>query len=196
VPPDTAELARIRSGKIVLNVETLALRQDIDCAIETSSTQLEDKQQTIEVLMPGSITLEADALRLRQVLINLISNASKFSPPQSKIWIKSTVEGDEAVVRVEDRGRGIPSELLPHIFELFTQAAAPPRDQAAHSGLGLGLTLVKNFVELHHGTVQARSEGVDKGAETSIRLPLKQPVLESDEATSDRLAEPQQRRPL
>jgi signal transduction histidine kinase len=122
------------------------------------------------------ITLEADALRLQQVLVNLIGNASKFSPDGGKIWIKATVEGDEAVLRVEDRGRGIPSELLPHIFELFTQSTAPSRDDAARSGLGLGLTLVKSFVELHHGTVQARSEGVGKGAEISVRLPLKQPL--------------------
>ena len=91
-----------------------------------------------------------------------------------------TVEGDEAVVRVEDKGKGIPSELLPHIFDLFTQASAPSRDDAAHSGLGLGLTLVKNFVELHRGTVQARSEGVGKGAEIVIHLPLKQPDLGPD----------------
>jgi PAS domain S-box-containing protein len=170
---DMLDVTRIGTGKITLNVATVDLHQIIDDAIETCSTQIKDKHQTIEVLMP-SITLEADRLRLQQVLVNLIGNASKFSPDGSKIWIKATVEGDEAVVRVEDKGRGIPSELLPHIFDLFTQATTPSCDEAAQSGLGLGLSLVKRFVELHHGTVQARSEGVGKGAEVSVRLPLKQ----------------------
>jgi PAS domain S-box-containing protein len=174
---DMLDVTRVDTGKINLNLATVELRQVIGAAIETCSTQLEDKRQTIEVLMPASISLEADAIRLQQVLINLIGNASKFSPTASKIWIKATVEGDEAVVRVEDRGRGIPGELLPHIFELFTQARAPSRDHASNSGLGLGLTLVKSFVELHHGTVQARSEGVGKGAEITVRVPLKQREL-------------------
>jgi PAS domain S-box-containing protein len=174
---DMLDVTRIGTGKIVLNPAILDLRQLIDAAIETCSTQLEDKRQAIEVLMPASISLEADALRLQQVFVNLIGNASKFSPAEGKIWIKATVEGEEAVLRIEDKGRGIPTELLPHIFDLFTQASAPSRDHAAHSGLGLGLTLVKSFVELHHGTVQARSEGVGKGAEISVRLPLRQPEL-------------------
>ena len=181
---DMLDVTRIGSGKVILNLETLTLRQVIDRAMETCSAQLQDKGQTVEVLMPDSITLQADALRLQQVLLNLIGNASKFSPSDSKIWIKATVEGDEVVVRVEDKGKGIPSELLPNIFELFTQASAPARDEAAHSGLGLGLTLVKSFVELHHGTVQARSDGVGKGAEVTFRLPLKQPTLEASADTA------------
>jgi two-component system CheB/CheR fusion protein len=174
---DMLDVTRIGTGKIILNIETVALRAVIDAAIETCSTQLQDKQQTALVLMPASISVEADALRLQQVLVNLVGNSSKFSPPDSKIWIKATVEGDEVVIRVEDKGRGIPSELLPSIFELFTQASAPARDDAAHAGLGLGLTLVKSFVELHHGSVQAMSEGVGKGAEIIVRLPLRQPDL-------------------
>ena len=177
---DMLDVTRIGTGKLLLNIATVELRQIIDEAIETCRSQIKDKQQAVEVLMP-SITLEADALRLQQVLVNVIGNASKFSPENSKIWIKSTVEGVEAVVRVEDKGRGIPGELLPGIFELFTQASAPPRDDAAHSGLGLGLTLVKSFVELHHGTVQARSEGIGQGLEMIIRLPLKQPDASSSE---------------
>ena len=183
---DMLDVTRIGTGKIVLNRDVVELRQVLEAAIETCSTQLEDKRQVVNVLMAASITLEADALRLQQVFVNLIGNASKFSPADTKIWIKATVEGVEAVVRVEDSGRGIAGELLPHIFELFTQAIEPPRDQAIHSGLGLGLTLVKSFVELHHGTVQARSEGVGKGAEFTVRLPLKQPELGafSEAATS------------
>jgi two-component system CheB/CheR fusion protein len=160
------------------------LRQIIQEAIETLSTQLQDKTQKVDVLMPLAITLEADALRLQQVLVNIVGNASKFSPKGATIWVKATVEGAEAVVRVEDQGQGIPSELLPSIFDLFTQASVPRRDEAA-AGLGLGLTLVKSFVDLHHGTVQARSEGAGKGAEFVFRLPLKQPdTNEGAEAAS------------
>src|SRR5262249_29960125 len=137
----------------------------------------EERKQVVEVLMPDGITLEADARRLRQVLINLIGNSAKFSPTGRKIWVKGTVEGAEAVIRVEDQGRGIPSELLPHVFELFTQASPRGQDDAGKTGLGLGLNLVKSFVELHHGTVLARSEGVGKGSEFTVRLPLKQPSL-------------------
>ena len=172
---DMLDMTRIGIGKLILNAAPVELRQIVNAAIETCITQLEDKRQPIQVLMPASIPLEADALRLQQVLVNLIGNASKFSPTGSKIWVKATVEGNEAVMRVEDKGQGIPGELLPHIFELFTQACTPACDRASESGLGLGLTLVKSFVELHHGTVQARSEGIGKGAEIIVRVPLKQP---------------------
>ena len=183
---DMLDLTRIGNGKVALHFATISLRQIINDAAETCSTQLADKRQTLDVLMPFAISLEADAMRLQQVLVNLIGNASKFSPPESRIWVKATVEGDEAVVRVEDQGRGIPSELLPRIFELFTQASAPARDESAHSGLGLGLTLVKSFVELHRGTVQARSEGVGKGAEIIFRVPVRRPTIrDSDTVLRD-----------
>ena len=168
------ELTRIGTGKVSLNVERVELQQIIAHAVETCSAQLAEKRQTLEVLTPRSIMIEADSVRLQQVFMNLIGNSSKFSPVGSKIWIKATVEGEEVAVRVEDKGKGIPSDLLPHIFELFTQASAE-RDEASRSGLGLGLNLVKSFVELHHGTVQARSEGVGKGTDFTVRLPLKQP---------------------
>jgi PAS domain S-box-containing protein len=170
---DLLDLTRIGTGKLVLKFVTVSMREVIDAAVETCSTQLQDKEQTLEVLMPATMMVDADALRLQQVLVNLIGNASKFSPAKSKIWVKATVEGEEAVVRIEDKGRGIPSELLPKIFELFTQAGAPVHDEKSHSGLGLGLTLVKSLVEAHDGTVQARSEGVGKGAELSFRIPLR-----------------------
>jgi two-component system CheB/CheR fusion protein len=186
---DMLDVTRIGAGKIALNLARVPLRQIIQEAIKTLSTQLQDKTQKVDVLMPLEITLEADALRLQQVLVNIVGNASKFSPRGATIWVKATVEGAEAVVRVEDQGQGIPGELLPSIFDLFTQASVPRRDEAA-AGLGLGLTLVKSFVELHHGTVQARSEGTGKGAECVFRLPLKQPDTNggAEPASCDRAA--------
>jgi signal transduction histidine kinase len=115
--------------------------------------------------------LEADAVRLQQVIVNLITNASKYSPPENTIWIKATVDSQELVLRIEDHGYGIPSEMLPKIFEFFTQADS--NGTSSGHGLGLGLSLVKSIVEMHGGTVQARSEGAGRGAEMIVRLPLR-----------------------
>ncbi len=171
------DLTRVGTGKLTLNVSTIDLGQVIDDALETCSTQVAEKNHRVEVLMPDAIMLEADPQRLQQVLINLIGNSVKFSPPGRRIWVKATVEGDDATVRIEDEGNGIPSDLLPHIFDLFTQASNPVQQRGKSGGLGLGLSLVKSFVELHHGTVQARSEGVGQGAEFTVRLPLRQPAF-------------------
>jgi signal transduction histidine kinase len=113
-------------------------------------------------------------VRLQQVIVNLISNSSKFSPAGDKIWLKATVDGDKLVLHVEDKGKGIPPELIPRIFDLFTQAHT--EGDSAGQGLGLGLGLVKSIVEMHGGTVQAKSEGDDMGAEIIVRLPLRQPT--------------------
>jgi PAS domain S-box-containing protein len=175
---DLLEETRIGVGKVRLHYETVELRALIDHAIETCSASLDEQGQTVEMLLPETLSFDGDRVRLQQVLVNLITNSSKFSPAGSRIWIKSTVEADEVVIRVEDHGRGIPSELLPRIFELFTQAAA--EGENAGQGLGLGLGLVKAIVEMHGGTVQARSEGQDKGAEMIVRLPLRRrPGLET-----------------
>jgi signal transduction histidine kinase len=123
--------------------------------------------------MPDALGMEGDPLRLQQVVVNLVTNSSKFSPCGSRIWIKANMDADEVVLRVEDHGKGIPADLLPRIFELFSQSGAG--GESAGDGLGLGLSVVKNIVELHGGTVQAKSEGDDKGAEIIVRLPVRQP---------------------
>jgi signal transduction histidine kinase len=101
--------------------------------------------------------------------LNLLSNAVKYTPERGAICVKVTTEADEAVVRFTDTGVGIPHEMLPGIFDLFTQVET----QLSHGGLGIGLALVKDFVALHGGSVQVRSEGVGKGSEFMVRLPLK-----------------------
>ena len=170
---DLLESTRARIGKVQLNYETVELGEVIDKSIETCSAGLSEKQQTTELLLPGPLTIDADPVRLQQVLVNIIGNSSKFSPAGSQIWIKGTVDGGEAVIRVEDKGRGIPAELLPRIFDLFTQSTT--EGGRLEHGLGLGLGLVKRLVELHGGSVQARSEGSGKGAEIIMRLPLRRP---------------------
>jgi two-component system CheB/CheR fusion protein len=167
---DLLEQTRAAVGKLKLHYEELNVHDVIANAIETCSGDLADRRQNVEVLMPEIVRIEADAVRLQQVLVNLITNSSKFSPAETTIWMKLAVEGDELVLRVEDRGKGIPPELLPHIFELFTQAGS--EGNGMREGLGLGLGLVKSIAEAHGGTVQAKSEGDGKGAEIIVRLPL------------------------
>jgi two-component system CheB/CheR fusion protein len=120
---------------------------------------------------PGPIHIDADPARLEQVFVNLINNAAKFTPEAGRIWIKITTEGEQGVVHIEDTGIGIPHEMLPRIFELFTQVESA-RTQS-QGGLGIGLSLVKTLVALHGGSVQVRSDGPGKGSEFSVRLPLR-----------------------
>ena len=119
------------------------------------------------------ITIEADTDRLKQVFVNLIHNAAKFTEYAGKIWVKVLVEGQDAVVKVEDTGIGISPEMLPKIFDLFTQSEFAPSKR--RDGLGLGLSVVRDLVELHGGTVQVRSDGIGRGSEFAVRLPLKGP---------------------
>ncbi len=117
-------------------------------------------------------------MRLAQVVGNLLTNAAKYTEPNGRIWLTAEREGDEAVLRVRDNGIGIAPDMLPRIFELFVQVDhAATRSQG---GLGIGLTLVKNLVEMHNGTVEARSDGLGKGSEFVVRLPLSAQELDQD----------------
>jgi two-component system CheB/CheR fusion protein len=122
------------------------------------------------ILPSGPIVVEGDASRLQQVFLNLVNNAVKYTPEGGRIWVKATVEGREAAVDVEDTGVGISAEMLPRIFELFTQEEESR--YRSDGGLGIGLSLVKSLVTLHEGTVQVRSAGKGKGSQFTVRLPL------------------------
>jgi CheY-like chemotaxis protein len=124
---------------------------------------------TVEV-HDRSIVVYADTMRLAQAFSNLVSNASKYSPPQSTVRVAVTRDGADAVVTVEDDGVGIPPEAVPTIFEMFSQAS--PALDRAQSGLGIGLALVKGLVEHHGGRVAARSGGAGKGSTFEVRLPV------------------------
>jgi PAS domain S-box-containing protein len=166
---DLLELSRVKAAKVVLDFERIDIRAVVDAAVETSSASLRERHQKAEIIVPA-IELDGDPIRLRQVLVNLVSNASKFSPERTRIWIKGTTEDGEAVLRVVDEGHGIPPDLLPRVFDLFTQGDAPHPGRA---GMGLGLSLVKEYVELHGGRVQVRSDGPGRGSEFIVRLPLR-----------------------
>jgi two-component system CheB/CheR fusion protein len=168
------EIVSVRVGKAALDLSEIDVAGLIADARDTIDPQTQAKSQTIEVLLPPyQLQLVGDRTRLTQVLVNLLSNASKFSPRDTTIWVKGSIEADEVVVRVEDAGRGIDAALLPTIFDLLSQAEAAGASRS-NPGLGLGLAIVREYVQLHGGTVQVRSEGVGRGSEFTVRLPVVQ----------------------
>lgn len=168
---DLLESTRLAVGKARLHCETIDLRRLIEEAVESCQGAFDARCQVLETLAPAAAPVEVDAVRMRQVIVNLLGNASKFSPSGAPVWLKAHVEAGELVIRVKDQGRGIPADMLPRIFELFTQSG--PEGQRAGHGLGLGLGVVKALVEMHGGTVQARSEGSDRGTEIIVRVPAR-----------------------
>ena len=169
---DLLDVSRIVQGKVVVKPEKLTLASLVERSVEASSPRIAAREQSLRVELPEqAIVLNGDAVRLAQVLSNLINNASKFSGPNTRITLSASYADGEVKISVKDEGAGIDPAFLPHIFDLFAQA-----DQSldrAQGGLGIGLTLVKHLVELHGGRVAAYSEGVGRGAEMVITLPAK-----------------------
>jgi signal transduction histidine kinase len=166
---DLLEVARINTGKIALKTERLSVNELLDEIVRSMTPGIERKRQRLELMTSGhAIVVDGDRSRLMQVIVNLVTNASKFTPDGGTIWLKAVTEGDEAVVRVEDTGMGIAPEMLPRIFDLFTQV----QSSESHEGLGIGLAVVKDLVTRHGGTVQVESQGPGKGSEFTVRLPL------------------------
>ena len=167
---DLLDISRITQGKIELRKEPVELGSVIQMALEIARPQLEGKQHPLQIeLASQGLTLVADPGRLAQAFANLLSNASKYSATGSPIRIEATVEGEEHVVRVIDRGIGIPVDKLERIFELFEQVDRT--GHGTHDGLGIGLTLVRRIAELHGGSAVAFSEGNERGSRFTVRLP-------------------------
>ncbi|MDQ3269233.1 MAG: PAS domain-containing sensor histidine kinase [Pseudomonadota bacterium] len=171
---DMEDVGRVAEGKLSVQPEPLPLGEVLQASRQAALARARvERSPEIELLLPGTpIILECDRLRVQQVFANLIGNAIKFTPRGGRIWVKATIEAEEAVVRVEDDGEGIPADKLKSIFEMFTQVSASPGSSGP--GLGIGLAVVKEIVELHGGSVQARSDGIGKGSEFTVRLPLQQ----------------------
>jgi PAS domain S-box-containing protein len=173
---DLLDVSRIISGKVTLRHEPLDLRTIVSRAAEEVQPALDARGHELMVTLPSRpLVVDADAVRLAQVFSNLLTNAAKYSPQPSQIWLAAERDNDEAVVRVRDQGVGISEEFLPHIFKLFAQA-----DESlarTEGGLGIGLTLVKNLVNLHGGAIAATSAGRGHGSEFVVRLPISQESL-------------------
>lgn len=168
---DLLDISRITRGKVELRKERVDLASIVRSSIETSRPLMEAAQHELEVSLPEApIELEADAARLAQVLGNLLNNAAKYTPARGRISLSVERASHEAVIRVRDTGIGIPQEMLSRVFEMFLQVEdAIERTQG---GLGIGLTLVRRFVEMHGGTVTVVSGGKNRGSEFTVRLPL------------------------
>ena len=167
---DLLDLSRITKGKIELRRDTLDLAAAVGDAVESSRPGIEaaGHQLTVE-LPPVPVLVNGDRTRLAQVFSNLLNNSARYTERGGRIRIALERHGNDAVVTVADTGVGIPVDALPRIFDMFTQADRPL--ERALGGLGIGLSLVKGLVELHGGSVTARSDGAGKGSEFSVRLP-------------------------
>ena len=168
---DLLEVSRITTGRIRLQLERVALGGIVEQAVETFRSLIDRHRQILAVSLPKQlIWVEGDPTRLEQVVGNLLGNAVKFTGEGGRIWLALDQEGQDAVLRVKDSGIGISAELLPRIFDLFTQADKSL--DRSDAGLGIGLALVKSLVEMHRGRVQAQSAGPQQGSEFIVRLPL------------------------
>jgi signal transduction histidine kinase len=168
---DLMDVGRITHGKIELRQERVELAGALNQALESCQPLVTQRDIRLRVrLSPEQIYLHADPVRLTQIFGNLLNNACKYTEPGGEVVVSVERLPAQVQVSVKDTGIGIPSGELERIFELFTQVDVPL--ERARGGLGIGLTLVKQLVEMHEGTVSARSEGAGRGSEFIVRLPL------------------------
>jgi PAS domain S-box-containing protein len=177
---DLLEVSRVITGTIRLSPERLDVRSIVEHAVESARPLVEQRRHQLYVSLPAEpVWLEGDAARLEQVVVNLLNNAAKYTEEGGNIWINMQPEGDEVTLVVRDTGIGIAPELLPRVFDLFTQADRTP--DRSQGGLGIGLSLTQRLVELHRGKVEAHSAGLGLGSEFIVRLP----VLPTSEKETD-----------
>ena len=167
---DLLDAARISSGKITLTTQPLVLAEVLQQAVETMQPCILERRQSLQVeLPPENVVVEGDQVRLTQVFTNLLANASKYTGDGGRLHLRARAGADEVSVAIEDNGNGIAPEIIPYIFDLFTQG---PRSLArSEGGLGIGLNVVRNLVSMHAGTVTAESRGTGQGSCFSVRLP-------------------------
>ena len=167
---DLLDVSRITRGVVELRKEPVSLAEVAERAVEMVTPAVEGRGHELMLALPQTpLRVEGDATRLTQVVFNLLNNAAKYTDPGGKIWLTLEGEGGQAVVRVRDNGSGMPPDLVPKVFGLFTQGTRSL--DRSQGGLGLGLTLVKRLAEMHGGSAEARSEGPGRGSEFVMRLP-------------------------
>ncbi|WP_292456034.1 ATP-binding protein [Methylibium sp.] len=184
---DLLEVSRITGGKIDLRRAPVQLAEVLRGAVETSRPLIEAADLRLEQhIGEESMLLDADAVRLAQVFANLLNNAAKYTDAGGRIELAARRENDQALVTVRDTGIGIAADMLPRVFDLFTQI---DRDRGrSQGGLGIGLSLVKSLVGMHGGSVEAASAGPGHGAEFTVRLPLAPAGLQAEAANADSAA--------
>jgi len=167
---DLLDVSRIARGKIELRPQTVDVADLIAGAVESASPLLEERHHRLTLDVARGLLLRVDATRLTQVIVNVLSNAAKYTEASGDIALSARRDGGHIEIRVKDSGVGISADMLPRVFELFAQERQ--RLDRSHGGLGLGLTIAKRLVEMHHGTIAAHSDGAGTGSEFIIRLPL------------------------
>jgi PAS domain S-box-containing protein len=168
---DVLDLSRIITGRMALNAEPVDLSDIVRTTVESFTPAVLAKQQKVQLELAPNAWVTGDAHRLRQVVWNLLSNATKFTPDGGTITVSVATADSRVEVEVRDTGEGIDPAFLPYIFDRFRQGDSSSTRR--HGGLGLGLSLVRHLVEAHGGTIAARSEGTDKGAILTVRLPAR-----------------------
>jgi CheY-like chemotaxis protein/two-component sensor histidine kinase len=168
---DLLDIARITQGKLRLKTRVVALLDVVTGAVESLRPAIDAKRQQLTIrLPPESVLLDADPLRLSQIVANLLTNASKYSEADTRIELSGSVDTDTLTLSVRDNGIGLRTESISTIFEMFAQVDSG--NTRSDGGLGIGLALVKGLAELHGGAVEARSDGLGHGSEFIVRLPL------------------------
>ena len=189
---DLLEVSRITTGRVQLRREKVLVNRIVEGAVETARPVILEKAHQLAVsLPPEPIWLDADVSRMEQVLVNLLTNAAKYTGEGGRIWMTVKQEGEECVMRVRDNGVGIPRDLIPHVFDLFTQSERSL--DRSQGGLGIGLALVQRLTNLHGGTVEVYSE-VGQGSEFCIRLPMLKHELAVASSTNVAVEQPISRR--
>ena len=184
---DLLDVSRITRGKFELRKERIELAAVVRDAIDAARPLIDAAGHVLEIRLPDDpVYLDADPVRIAQVLSNLLNNAAKYMDHGGRIWLSAVRRGDHVQLTVRDAGIGIPAEALPSIFDMFTQVDRSL--ERAHGGLGIGLTLAKQLTEMHGGSVEARSAGVGKGSEFTLRLPVVAPAANAPPAIVDHRA--------
>ena len=167
---DLLDVTQIAQGCFRLNRQRVCLTEIIEHAVEAMRFLVEDRGHTLSVSPPLELVrVDGDPVRLEQIIVNLVSNAAKYTDRGGRIELLVERHGVEAVVRVRDSGIGISPDLLPRMFDFYVRGERTP--EHVQAGLGIGLAVVRSLVALHGGRVEARSEGLGKGAEFVVRLP-------------------------
>ncbi|MDQ8027396.1 MAG: hybrid sensor histidine kinase/response regulator [Brevundimonas sp.] len=167
---DLLDVTRIDQGKIALRLERVSIQAVLESALDTSQPKVDAGRHSLTIDGPSEPAwVTADFTRLSQILSNLLTNAAKYTPPQGRIEVATRLEPDRVVISVSDNGVGIPLDLQAGIFDLYTQV--PGSDARSAEGLGIGLALVRQLVELHKGDITVHSDGEGRGSCFTLRLP-------------------------
>jgi CheY-like chemotaxis protein len=179
---DLLDVSRITRGQLELRKAVTDLREVVDAALEATRPAIDARRQQLTMQWPDArLWAQVDAMRMAQVISNLLTNASKYTQAGGRIWLSGREEGRDAVIEVRDDGIGIPPEQLERVFEMFTQVRNP--GSGAAMGLGIGLALSRGLAEMHGATIAAHSEGLGHGSTFTLRVALCEPPALSREGT-------------